>query len=496
MPKFSLASILLAFFGPILLRLTNRLTPMHAPPKIALSPVKLPFCTWARANMRCLITILVAIFLLSGSPHVGLAQEPTVDELISQLKSEDSLQASAAAQALGERGIDSPNALKALVVALEDTRKGEKHAYLIPVGERSVGEFAREALCKIGKPAVPLLAKVVNEGKTPRVRAFALRTFEWLKEDAREASDAITLSLKDEDEWVRRQALHALLAVDPPTPETVAKVVPLISDPDPQVRGETIERLGALGSKASSAAPEIAKRIRDEGTHWTSYAPDVAVGGKVWEVAIASLIKIGPASQIAVPRLREMMHEEEHPKRQAWAAHAVLSIDPYPEPALETLVYLAQDNQFSEQSDAVEYLGNHPEHAEKIVPVLIEQLDSKDEWVQRSAIDAIARIQPSLAQARLESRLANPDPRVRLAIVRALRNYAMPTPQMIELMIGVLYDVDANVRSEACLAFDDYGAMAVPALEKLRNLADADPEVLVRIDAENAITAITGVPWN
>lgn len=82
------------------------------------------------------------------------------------------------------------------------------------------------------------------------------------------------------------------------TEAIVAKMTPLVSDPDTSVQGNAIGVLGRIGPPAKPALPELIKIMLDDQNH---YAPSVA----------RSIATIDPNEDIG-PRLIELV-ERKHP---------------------------------------------------------------------------------------------------------------------------------------------------------------------------------------
>ena len=122
------------------------------------------------------------------------------------------------------------------------------------------------------------------------------------------------------------------------------------------------------------------------------------------------------------------------------------------------------------------------------VSPLLTRLRTSGEPDRTFAGYALGRMAPSAAPTLLAA-LDDPDPRIRLAIVGAIRNMQPPPADAIGAIAGRLTDADPEVRMQAADTLGHFGAAAVPEL--VPAFEDAEPRV--RASVASAFRAI-GLP--
>jgi HEAT repeat protein len=162
-------------------------------------------------------------------------------------KNAEAMTRAQAALALGRVG--APDALAA-VPALKDVLADAK-------APADVRKAAAEALGELGKAAAdaaPALgaALTAKTSDTPLRRAAAA-ALDGLGPDAKPALPALTLALKDEDRFVRCQAMHAIGRIGkelaPGNKEVVIGLLRCLDDSVIEVRVAAVETFGALGAE-------------------------------------------------------------------------------------------------------------------------------------------------------------------------------------------------------------------------------------------------------
>ena len=79
-----------------------------------------------------------------------------------------------------------------------------------------------------------------------------------------EAVAALTRTLSDSSEWVRRNSAEALGAIGQPAPETVPALGQLLSDELEWIRDNAARALAKIGPEAGPAVPSLVSALRDE----------------------------------------------------------------------------------------------------------------------------------------------------------------------------------------------------------------------------------------
>jgi HEAT repeat protein len=139
--------------------------------------------------------------------------------------------------------------------------------------------------------------------------------------------------------------------------------------------------LWSFGPQARAALPEVAAGLDDY--YWPSRA-----------AAAATLGKIGPAAKDAAPALARLLHDNEQRVR-AIAALALYQVTGDAAPAVQSLErLLADDIELAAREEAARYLGQIGPAARAAIPSLEYCLTSEDPALQRSALEALQRVQP------------------------------------------------------------------------------------------------------
>ena len=93
------------------------------------------------------------------------------------------------------------------------------------------------------------------------VRADAIEALGNIGPAAEEATTAIVWLLNDQGEYVRPNAVTALAKIGPAT-KVVPALTALLEDSD--IRRETVEALGELGTEARTSFPMVVKLLDDD----------------------------------------------------------------------------------------------------------------------------------------------------------------------------------------------------------------------------------------
>ena len=147
----------------------------------------------------------------------------------------------------------------------------------------------------------------------------------------------------------------------------------------------------------------------------------------------------------------------------------------------------------------------HPSSVAAHVPVIASFLDSPEPLLRERALNALGRIgrgrfelvEPYWAGMFRFAR--DPEPNVRLSFIWASENIAVNTPDPygdhMAVFAELLRDADDRVRMEAPEIFRVLGRrrpeFVAPWLELLRDLAENDPDRVVRIHSAGAVKAAT-----
>ncbi|MEO8350434.1 MAG: HEAT repeat domain-containing protein, partial [Chthoniobacteraceae bacterium] len=188
--------------------------------------------------------------------QMGPAARPAVTALVENLTDRDKQAWSNAMGALALIGPGAVEAIPALTECLDgsasDGRGGRD-------GEQMTFRAAY-ALSQIGKPAVPALIKILENGDN-NSRAGAAMALGGMGADAVEAIPALVSNLGHENEDIRQASANGLGGIGP---FAVPKLIDALGSNEPRQRAATATALGAIGKGAQSAAPKLIEQIQRE----------------------------------------------------------------------------------------------------------------------------------------------------------------------------------------------------------------------------------------
>ncbi len=254
--------------------------------------------------------------------------------------------------------------------------------------------------------------------------------------------------------------------------EAIPDLVPLLSDPEAQVRRAAAESLSGMGETAAAPALEV---LSGEN------GPGCIAAGDVLAATGAGL----------VPELLEVLRTG-GPDSRAGAARALGGVGD--EQAVAHLVGRIRDSHAPVRAEAARALGLL--HAASAAPHLLGAIDDPDSAVSRAAIDALGRIGAPAADALLK-RLITPDGAIRDDVVYALVGIGTPCieplarlaetggpvaraaqmrvltliggEEVVVPLVEGLFDEASEVRTEAMRGIQAVGRPAVGALvERLK----------------------------
>ena len=230
--------------------------------------------------MKSLINLVLATLLASTNPQPTYGQEhlqKKVSEKLALLKDKDPLIRARAAEELAFFAKDrkQPIVVAALVAATKDedarvrtkavstlglSKTRDKSAFdslkaALSDTDHSVRVGAVHALFNIGAEptdTVPFLVGALSD-KHEEVRFSAVRVLRDLRTNAKPALPQLFKALsEDKDPSVRREAAHALEAIDPTSKDIEAALLSAMVDPDKSVRGQAVRSLAGCGTRTGS----------------------------------------------------------------------------------------------------------------------------------------------------------------------------------------------------------------------------------------------------
>lgn len=363
--------------------------------------------------------------------RIGPAASSAVPDLVAALRDSQGAVTVHAAQALGHMGpeaarpvaatLKDPQLRKLALLILADLGPAAKGAVPDLVGlltdkDVDIRREAQAALAQIGpgaSAAIPNLVAMVNDEASPGPsRAGA--AFALVKIGARaEVLPILAKTVDAGDKNLRDVSAWGLVTLEPANPDYIRKAVPVLVDGLSRemdlVRRESAATLGRLGPSAQAAVPELAKAFENE--------KSVPVQMEI----VQALAEIGPGAAGAMPAVLAALNDAVPPMRYRGCYAA----------------------------------GKIGAAAKDAVPVLTKNLQSRDEFLAILSAWALAHVAPaqeSIAEKivpLLSRGLKLPNPEARreaLAALAALGSRAKAALPDIDKLAG---DQDEGVRKAA-----------------------------------------------
>jgi HEAT repeat protein len=148
--------------------------------------------------------------------------------------------------------------------------------------------------------AVPTLIEVLKD-KNRNIRSKAYHVLRCQGPGAKDAKEALLLSIKEGIATDRVYAAAALFAIDPEAKDPVPVFIEALKDKDDDARMRAAVELGHLRSKAKDAALILAETVNDPNPY-------------VQLSAINALQSLGPAAKAAVPTLKAILKDQKEDK--------------------------------------------------------------------------------------------------------------------------------------------------------------------------------------
>ena len=320
--------------------------------------------------------------------------------------------------------IKTPETRLAAIIALAD--HGPKAAPAIPDlidalrgSDEDQRLNAALTLSKIGKAAVPEVAKLLGDAKT-ETRFYAIWTLGWIGPDAAETETALVRAMADKSDDIRRKAAYALGRIGTKAP--LPTLTSALSDPNADVRTSASDALGHFGSDA-----------------------------------VQSLIAVLDSPE---------------PARSA-AAHALGSIGSDAKAAIEPLRkhLLAGDDSAAAMADALGKIGKAS------IPALLAGVDSGKQPTVNLSIHGLGQIGAEAAP-NLVDLMGHKSPEVRRLATQILVPLRISDKMVVLAYAYALKDSDAQVKQIAMQGLQvlgPLGKLAAPKTEEL--LYDPDPQL-------------------
>jgi HEAT repeat protein len=307
-----------------------------------------------------------------------LRQEPApegrpISYWMETLRGDDPALATRGVEALTHAGAD---ALPTLIASLNDPN---------PLAR----ERTAEALAKMGSASVPALVGALRD-EDPHVRAGAARTLLYMGPGGKDALPILIQTLHDDQTFVRKMARGALGHMGESAAPALAKA--LRQTKDPEFRYRLLEIMQDLGPDASPAATDIATALRDKNV-------------PVQAMALMAFEAMGPAAKVAIPDLRSLAGRGRDLKARPQpfdvevrprALDVLCRVDPNSTETIVLLISAMQDPNIRFQ--IIQEFGKLGPKAKAALPSLFDALQDQDPAVRTAAADVLWKIDFDKAQ--------------------------------------------------------------------------------------------------
>ncbi len=404
---------------------------------------------------------------------------PAVAPLVEALHNDDADIRGRAAVALGRMGAEAEPAVAALAEALCSLpATGESDA----LGSMA-GSVAAWALARIGRPAVPALAKALHHGSEDvRLRAL-VALGEIGAEAAAAAPDLKQLLAAEKSDHVLWGAREVYAVAEPDKKEVVRLLSPVLRDRESGMRSHAAVLLGNLGPKAAAALTPLMDGLNDNGlTRSSRLDPDLGIKRPVCCDMAEALGKIGEAARPALAKLSAMMTDDERATVRISAALAVIQIDPPNQEALGELIRILEEDlekgpDGTAALEATLALADVGPLGRDAVPALGKALRHEWFFLRRCAADALGSVGGAEAVPLLIFACRDPSETVRESGVAGLGNMGAAAAPAVPALIEVWETLEADeewldpypfdvVTIKALGAIGPAAAGAIPKLEK------------------------------
>lgn len=441
-----------------------------------------------------LIALVLLPVLFSASLLCGAEED--LKKLIDGAGSKDRETCLAAIDGLGELGAGAADAVSALVAAMQ-----RPDAEIAWHACRTLGDIGPKA-----SAAVPALTKALQH-ENAKVRGYAAFALGRIGASAGPSVDKLIETAFDKDPLVRRAAMRAVRAIDPPPEKTLPLVVKLLEEGDPAL---VVQVLHSLAEQGKDAVPRLRAALKHErAAYWAclviaDIGPDAAetvpeltdvlrhADPDVRLQAALALGAIGHAAQAAAPAMVNVLEKDEFSHVRLAAIYALAEMraeGDTDDQALERLT--KNDDQFLRMLSSWALARLHPDDpavVKRAVEQLVAGLESDDNGVQSAAGRALVDLKapPEIAGPALVAALQDDDPAV---IGNALDALAALGPKVLDRLIPALQNKELRRFAVGVLQrLGPQAAPAVPALAEILASPDADPEL--RREVQLALAAI------
>jgi len=359
--------------------------------------------------------------------------------------------------------------------------------------------LAIETLQKLGKPAIPEIAKFLYD-ENKYVRYLALNALSKMYED--ESIPVIEKFLFEDDENLRCLNIENLVIIAKSSKRYIPEIAKYLNDKNKDFRCLAIDALGQMGELAKHYIPEIAKFLNDKNE-------------KIRLSAINALGQMGELAKDYIPEIANFLND----KNDIFRCSAIDALGKMGKPArkyiTEITAYMKKDDKNLNRS-ALNFLGRMGEIAipeiteflysdniyvrhlafnvlekmgEPAIPEMTKLLNHEDVTVRQLAIHALSKMCKAVTLDTLDITkfLSNEDELVRRLGINALKMMGNESKKKYILEIGVLLkNDDKNVCRSAINALKLIGKSAEKYIPDIANFLK-DEDEYVRLSAIDAL---------
>jgi len=326
----------------------------------------------------------------------------------------------------------------------------------------------------VQSPQVTKTLAALTGDPEPSVRAAALRSLATVRTERDAMIPKLEAALQDGDAQVRKAAAAGLASMGAVDKITVPGLVDLLHDSDAATQVAAARALGEMGPKAGEAVGALKDGL----------------GNSTLQASAAEALgKIGAASEPAGPQLLEMARG--HDREISITALQALAGVGKPIDGLLPFLYDSVKNDDREiRLSALQALTKIEPDREKLFPVLIKGLQEDSGRVRRVAAQGLRSYNyGERAQEAVPALMAmldkDTDRQIAVDTLRAIHVRELPP------LLTALNHKDAKVRAFACELLGDLGTEAKDAIPALEQKAEGDAQP-VRDAAKKALARISG----
>jgi HEAT repeat protein len=419
-----------------------------------------------RAHLGPGLRIVIGVMAVVSAASPAAEAQVDVDRVLAQVFAEWKEGATAPPLGVLDRlailGWDAAPALPRLIVALGGPD---------PASRASAARILMN-LGPAARPAVPALTALVRD-LDPNVRQAATQALSNLGKMAEPAIPALIEALRADPGPRRIELVWALSALGDPGQDVL---IGLLSDPEPAVRREVVQRMAQFPWTNRFGRPTRIAKVIEPRLETLANDLDISVRTSLTHLIIVSRSE----SEAARASFRRLARDPDPGVRRA-VAQSLSQTMTIPGPLLAEGLRLLEDKDPNVRSDAARYLPHQDLAAGVFIEALLrmlkdpsarvraaaaqklgqahltQQVWNRERRLERRTYTSVALARSANAFAALKSALSDTDPVVRGAAAGLLPIWKGEAATVIPLLTDRLKDPDANVRAQAASGLALFG---------------------------------------